>query len=103
MARGLELGQRATPRVQPRRGPSATRGAQRDACAARPQRVRGPSTTRQRGPARVALARHAVPSARSSTPRRARLPPVYSMRSDRVIYINTWKLDLEIVYVSYFM
>jgi hypothetical protein len=25
------------------------------------------------------------------------------MRSDRVIYINKWKLDLEIGYVSYFM
>jgi hypothetical protein len=25
------------------------------------------------------------------------------MRSDRVIYINKWKLNLEIGYVSYFM
>jgi hypothetical protein len=30
-------------------------------------------------------------------------PPVHSMRSDRVIYINKWKLNLEIDYVSYFM
>jgi hypothetical protein len=47
----------------------------RGACAARPQRVRDPFATRQRGLAHGALARLDVPSARSSTPRRARLPP----------------------------
>jgi hypothetical protein len=75
MARGLELGSRAAPRGRPRHGPVAARGA----CAARPRRVRDPFATRQRGLARAcsrgALARLAVPSARSSTPRRARLPP----------------------------
>jgi hypothetical protein len=30
-------------------------------------------------------------------------PLVYSTCSDRVIYINKWKLNLEIGYVSYFM
>jgi hypothetical protein len=60
--------------------------------------------------ARGALARLAVPSARSSTPRRAHLPlatrlppPLYFMRVDHVIYINKWKLNSEIDYVSYFM
>jgi hypothetical protein len=112
--RGLELGQCAAPRDRPQRGPIAARGAQRGACVAQPRHVRGPSATRQRDPtrtcsrgARGALARLAVPSVSSSTPRRTRLPPlpppVYPMRSDRVISINKWKLDLGIGYVSYFM
>ena len=53
---------------------------------------------------RGALARLAVPLARLSTPSgRARLPPMYFMRAKHVVYINKWKLNLEIGYVSYFM
>jgi hypothetical protein len=67
---------------------------------------RGPARTCSRG-ARGALARLTVPSACSSTPGRARLPPppppVYFMRANHVVHINKWKLDLEIGYVSYFM
>jgi hypothetical protein len=50
------------------------------------------------------------PPACSSTPGRARLPldvpvypPMYFMRAKHVVYINKWKLNLEIGYVSYFM
>jgi hypothetical protein len=51
---------------------------------------------------------HAVLWHGSPCPRRARLPlatrlpPVYFMRVDHVIYINKWKLNSEIDYVSYF-
>jgi hypothetical protein len=79
-------------------------------CAARPRRVHDPFATRQCGLARAcsrsargALARLAVPPARSSTPRHARLPPVYFMRANHVVHINKWKLNLKISYVSYFM
>jgi hypothetical protein len=54
MARGLELGQRAAPRGQPRHGPVVARGVQRVRVRARV--VHG------------ALARLAVPLARLSTP-----------------------------------
>jgi hypothetical protein len=78
------------------------RTAQSAPACARPVRYASVRRACSRG-ACGALARLAMPSACSSTPRRARLPPVYPMRSDRVIYINKWKLDLEIGYVSYFM
>jgi hypothetical protein len=110
--RGLELGQRAARAFGPGVAPLPARGA----CAARPRRARGSFAACQRGLARAcsrgarsALVRLAVPSTRSSTPRRARLPLatrlpplVYFMRVDHVIYINKWKLNSEIDYVSYF-
>jgi hypothetical protein len=71
MARGLELGQRVASHGRPRHGPVVARGVQRVHVRARVMHG--------------ALARLAVPLARLSTPRRAHLPPVYSMRSDRVI------------------
>jgi hypothetical protein len=71
MARGLELGRRARGASAPSAAPLPARGA----CAAWPRHVRGSFAARQRGLARAcsrgargALARLAVPSARSSTP-----------------------------------
>jgi hypothetical protein len=49
--RGLELGQRAVLRCQPRHGPVVAHSA----CAAQLRRVRDPFATRQRGRARACL------------------------------------------------
>jgi hypothetical protein len=74
--------------------PLPAHDTQRDACAARPRRARGLFAARpcaracSRG-ARGALAQLAAPSARSST------PPVYSMCSDHVIYINEMETQLR--------
>jgi hypothetical protein len=88
MARGLELDQHAAPRVRSRRGPAA--------CSRRAaRRVRA---ARQRGLARGALARLAVPSGAHLTldvPVYPPPPPVYSMRSDYVIYINKMETQLR--------
>jgi hypothetical protein len=87
------------------RGPGLARlrlARPRCPCVARPVRDVSARPVRARG-VRGALAWLAVPSTRSSTPRRACLPPVYSMHSDHVMYINKWKLNSEIDYVSYFM
>jgi hypothetical protein len=111
--RGLELGQRATPRVAPGAAPL------RSVCATRPRRVRGSSAARQRGLARAcsrgarsALVRLAVPLARRIAPYRGRrvclpldvpvyplatrLPlPVYSMRIGHIVYINEMETQLR--------
>jgi hypothetical protein len=86
--RGLELGQRtapAWPRCRSRRAARRVRSSAL-ACA---RLVRGtlaqPYARACSHGAHSAFARLAMPSACSSTPRRAHLPPVYSMRSDRVI------------------
>jgi hypothetical protein len=89
MARGLELDQHAAPRVRSRRGPAA--------CSRRAaRRVRA---ARQRGLARGALARLAVPWGAHQTPagpvHPPPPPPVYSMRSDYVIYINKMETQLR--------
>jgi hypothetical protein len=51
------------------------------------------------------MARLVVPSTRSvlSRSRRARLPPVYFLRVDHVIYINEMELYSKIDHVSYLM
>jgi hypothetical protein len=88
MARGLELGQRAARAFVLGVAPLSARDAR--SFSARSWHVS--VALRVRG----ALARLVVPSARSST------PPIYFMCVDHVIYINKWKLNSEIDYVSYF-
>jgi hypothetical protein len=68
MARGLELGQRAAPTCAQLVRDTCVRP-----CARAARVVRG------------ALARLAMPS---STPKRARLPPVYFMRANHVVHVN---------------
>jgi hypothetical protein len=75
MACGLELGQRVARAFGPGVAPLPTRGAQRDACAARPRRARGSFVARQRSLARArARVVRAVTWHGSPCPRRARLP-----------------------------
>jgi hypothetical protein len=89
--RGLELGPvclwRAARAFGPSVAPLPARGTQRDAGAARPRRARGSFVARQRDLARAcsrgargALARLAVPSARSSTPSHPSTPRIFYAR-----------------------
>jgi hypothetical protein len=80
MARGLELGQRAAPHVRPRRGPFAARGRVRSSAPMCAWLVR---STLARPCARAC--------SRGTHGAWSRLAVL-----DRVIYINKWKLNLEI-------
>jgi hypothetical protein len=109
MARGLELGRRARGASAPGAAPLPARGAQLGP-GVRAARSRHVSTRACSRGALGALARLAVPSARSYTPRHARLPlatylppPCNLCALITLFLLIKWKLNSEIDYVSYFM